>query len=61
MYFYFPYTPKLAFQQPPPLSSTMIKSNATGGNDCLKIVVPDSINKVVLYKGTCETVVILNN
>ena len=32
-----------------------------GGNYWLKIVVPDSINKAILYKGSCETVVSLNN
>ena len=44
-----------------PTRSTVVNQIQPRGNDCLKIVVPDFINKVILYKGTCETVVILNN
>ena len=43
-----------------PSTSTAV-SGATGGHDCMKLVVPESINKLVIYKGTRETIVILNN
>ena len=39
---------------------TTIISTSNSGNDCMKIVVPECINKLIVYKGIRETVVILN-
>ena len=55
------------FLAPPPklqrmdsLPSTVVHSSAADGNDALKIVVPECINKLIVHKGTRETIIILN-
>lgn len=52
-----------AFIPPPgilPMPPTTFHSNAQSGQDVLKLEIPDTINKLIIYRGSRETVIILN-